>query len=32
MRKLALAIGVYVMAITEISVSTPGAWWDDSNG
>jgi hypothetical protein len=32
MRKLALAIGVYVMAITEISVSTAGAWWDDSHG
>ena len=32
MRKLALAIGICVMVITGISVSTAGAWWDDSHG
>jgi hypothetical protein len=32
MRQVALAIGIYVMAITGISVSTAGAWWDDSHG
>ena len=32
MRKLALAIGIYVMAVTGISVSTSAAWWDDSHG
>ena len=32
MRKLALAIGTCVMAITGILVSPAGAWWDDSHG
>jgi len=32
MRKLTLTLGTCVMAITGISVSPAGAWWDDSHG